>query len=67
MQTTISIVMPRKQRNVQCVVSKDTKSSLPSLETSDGRLIVESKEKANLLAEMFAAIAQFENLEIFPN
>ncbi len=35
----------------------------PPLETSDGRLIVESKEKANLLAEMFAANAQLNNLE----
>ncbi len=41
-------------------VANDTKSSFPPL---DGRLIVESKEKANLFAEMFAANAQLDNPE----
>ncbi len=48
---------------VASVASNDTKSSLPPLKSSDGRLIIELKQKVNLLAEMFAANAQLDNPE----
>ncbi len=68
---------PRKQRNVQWQIDSSTKLVVPTsgisglkcykIITSSSRnirrKIVESKEKANLIAEMFTVYAQLDNLD----
>ncbi len=52
---------------VASLASNDTISSLPPLVTSDGRLIVESKKKADLPAEMVFANAKLDNTDTIRN